>query len=101
MLVSAAYGFNDPGGRSQLWRELIMISANISSPWVVLSDFNAIRNPDERRGKVDPSLLDIESFNDCIDDDNLYEADYKGVWFTWDNHQLGSNLVLSKIDRVL
>lgn len=100
VMVSAIYGFNDPDGRSQLWKYLHAISINMHSAWIALGDFNAIRVHDERHCKMDPSILDMDGFNECIADSNLIEADYKGAWFTWDNHQLGNNLILSKIDRV-
>lgn len=99
-LFSVVYGFNDPEGRTALWRELVEASSNVILPWIAMGDFNAIRNLNERRGKATTLAQDTVEFNDCLTESNLIEAEYKGSWFTWDNHQMGSNLVLSKIDRV-
>lgn len=98
--MTAVYGFNDPDGRTSLWNSISSVSRCINSPWIVLGDFNAIRVPGERRGKSSTQANDMDSFNDYLVDSNLLEADYKGMWFTWDNHQLGKDLVLSKIERV-
>lgn len=101
VFITAVYGLNDPSGRMSLWRDLCCLGGNINGPWIVLGDFNAIRNIDERRGEVVSSYdNDIDEFNCCLAEAGLLEAEYKGSWFTWDNHQLGRNLILSKIDRV-
>lgn len=73
--------------------------ASISGSWILIGDFNAIWFMDERLGKQPPSLQGLEDFNNLIADSQILEMAYKGPWFAWENHQLGNDLVLSKIDR--
>lgn len=46
-----------------------------------------------------PSRKGMADFNSMIVDVGLFEMEYKGPGFAWDNKKLGSNLVLSKINR--
>lgn len=42
------YGSNDKKGRLVLWQGFMEIAANNPGQWVILGDFNAIFNLDER-----------------------------------------------------
>lgn len=53
-ILSTVYGANHEASRRMiLWHQLVDIgnSANINGiPWIVLSDFNAVRNSEEKKG---------------------------------------------------
>lgn len=57
-----------------------------------------MRLPSENLGDKH-SLRAMEEFNAMVGIAELIEASYKGSFLTWDNIQLGENLVMSKIDR--
>lgn len=61
-------------------------------------DFNAVKFIDERKQKALPSQSSMDDFNNMVSRVNLIEFSYKGSWFLWDNHQLGNDFILSKID---
>lgn len=99
--VTVVYGFNSEKDRSPLWDFLSSISTSMNLPWIVVGDFNSVRNSNERIGKNAPTKSSISDFNKMIKDADLLEIPSKGPWFTWDNRQFGSDLILSKIDRGL
>lgn len=97
--LTAVYGFNDDIGRSSLWSTISLKGTSCDKAWIALGDFNAVRRTGERVGKQIPTQRSMDDFNRAILEANLLEIDYKGTWFTWDNRQMGNDLVLSKIDR--
>ncbi|XP_062096322.1 uncharacterized protein LOC133802092 [Humulus lupulus] len=42
------YASNDSNERSGLWNDLMVISRNQTSPWILLGDFNSVMYPEER-----------------------------------------------------
>lgn len=66
-LITFCYGQNSSTGRESLWSSLIHCASIAKSPWIVISDFNAIRWSRERKGGAKPDLPSMQSFNNCID----------------------------------
>ncbi|KAK9668455.1 hypothetical protein RND81_13G061800 [Saponaria officinalis] len=69
--------------------------------WVVLGDFNVVRDISERISMVLPNLDDILVFNACILDCGLIDLQSSGCEYTWTSNQDGSDRVWSKLDRAL
>ncbi|XP_026433404.1 uncharacterized protein LOC113330807 [Papaver somniferum] len=85
--------------RRRLWQQLNIHGDAI--PWLVIGDFNCILRLDEKKGGLEPRTSAINEFSDWLDDNNLFEADALGTKFTWTNRQSGTDIILSKLDRVV
>lgn len=84
--------------RKELWQQLRREETN--QPWLVLGDFNAMINEDERRGArsiVEPEM----EFRDCVTDLSLNDLRATGCYFTWVNIRSGRDAIAAKLDRAL
>ncbi|KAK9668744.1 hypothetical protein RND81_13G083200 [Saponaria officinalis] len=93
------YASNDPATRLSLWNALC--SLRPVQEWIVLGDFNVIRDVSERISNVLPNLDDLLDFNACIMDCGLVDLNSCGCEYTWTNNQDGLARVWSKLDRAL
>ncbi|XP_035542866.1 uncharacterized protein LOC118345331, partial [Juglans regia] len=86
--------------RRELWNSL---SSGIvdSQPWIVVGDFNVIRNDQERRGGRPRPFSAMEAFNKFIDTAGLSELRFEGNQFSWCNNQQGSARRWARLDRTL
>jgi exonuclease III len=95
--ISNIYGPNLDEERPSFFLELKELADQIQGPWLLVGDFNFIRNPHER------STLHMSQnellFNETIWDLSLQELSLQDQNFTWSNMQ--ASPTLSKLDRVL
>ncbi|XP_062118643.1 uncharacterized protein LOC133832295 [Humulus lupulus] len=96
--VTFVYGMNDEGGRNILWKELQELA--VTSPWIVLGDFNDILSKEERIG-ARVKYKSSQAFQMCIAACYLEDIKYSGNFFTWNNKQKGQDRIYSKLDRIL
>ncbi|XP_074314658.1 uncharacterized protein LOC141649886 [Silene latifolia] len=78
------YAFNKVEETTSLWQALIRL--NVSSPWIVLGDFNNVMHANERLGKMvkDDEMVPFQStVNSC----DLHDMKSTGSFFTWNNKQ--------------
>ncbi|KAK9668456.1 hypothetical protein RND81_13G061900 [Saponaria officinalis] len=94
------YASNDPSTRLDLRDALISLRSSVQE-WVVLGDFNVIRDSTERISAVLPNLDDILAFNSCILSCGLTDLHSSGCEFTWTNNQDGDDRDWSKLDRAM
>lgn len=80
--VTFVYAGNSNHVRKDLWRLLLSLALSISVPWLIMGDFNCVRNPMEKMsGRVlIPSKL--KDFNDYIINSGLTELQNKGPSFS-------------------
>ena len=103
-VISVIYASNDVAEREELWSEINNLASAHSldtKPWLLLGDFNQIRDPLEH--SIPLSLnLDKRSwdFNQCLSDAHLEDLNFRGPTFTWWNKQKSSP-VAKKLDRGL
>lgn len=98
-LVTFVYGANDHVERRDLWKDLLSLYSAL--PWVVLGDFNVVRNPNEKVGGNNHWTHCLDEFNDCLYSCELYDLRFTGSYYTWTNRQDSPNFISSKLDRVL
>ncbi|XP_021844809.2 uncharacterized protein [Spinacia oleracea] len=98
--VTFIYGMNDKADRAKLWDHLCDIALNCSSAWVVMGDFNALMDIDDRIG-APVRLNDIQPMRNCMNSCQLDTIKTTGRLYTWTNKQEGISRVFSRIDRVL
>lgn len=86
--------------RNHLWNHLVDLSST-DKPWVVMGDFNIIRDCTEKLGGRLPSLGPINDINNCIQDAGLIECEISGSQYTWCNNFPGRARIWCKLVRVL
>ncbi|CAJ2642053.1 unnamed protein product [Trifolium pratense] len=99
-LLANVYAPCDDGAMQGLWESL---SARINMTGrervCICGDFNAVRQPDERRSsRGSQRSADIVPFNHFIDANNLIDLPLIGRKFTWFK---GDGLAMSRLDRFL
>lgn len=67
--------------------------------WLVLGDFNEIVALEEKFGRDDRSLSQMEVFRDTLTDWSLLDLGFVGPLFTWSNRRLDDALVRVRLDR--
>lgn len=92
----------DIEGKRRLWVSLLeWRNRAVNQTWCLLGDFNAVRSLEERKGASAESYLnrmDIDSFNEFINNMELVETPFIGRNFTW---YRPNGTTMSRLDRVL
>ena len=84
MRVSFIYGHNDYIPHRELWASLESFSTSDGpSPWLVLGDFNIVRNGEEKIGGDSNCPNYINDLNACCYEAGLDDLKYSGKFFTW------------------
>ncbi|XP_062103567.1 uncharacterized protein LOC133814648 [Humulus lupulus] len=96
---TVVYGSNQLDTMKLLWSELSSMPLPIK-PWLILGDFNAAFNPNDRRGGRCILKKEIEDARSWLDLDLVEELSLLGTCYTWSNNQEGDNRIYSKLDRV-
>ena len=100
--VSFVYAMNDMVDRRSLWADLRHHSSLFNNvPWIILGDFNIIRNPSESVGCSGKWSTAMIEFEDCLQDSELEDLRFSGMQFTWRNKRDGTRAITRKLDRVL
>ncbi|XP_074288934.1 uncharacterized protein LOC141614077 [Silene latifolia] len=97
--LSMVYCSNDAHERKKLWSGLADVSS--AEPWLVLGDFNVVRQTSEKLSNTPPVLQEMVEFNDCLALCNLDDLTSSGCDMTWNNKQDPNSGVWSKLDMVL
>ncbi|XP_074313865.1 uncharacterized protein LOC141649063 [Silene latifolia] len=100
LFLTMVYGSNDPKIREDLWTALSSIQHSVTS-WVLLGDFNVIRDVSEKISPTPPNLDDILAFNTCLLNCRLDDMRGPGCEYTWTNKQDDSTRTWSKLDMAL
>ncbi|KAK4432867.1 hypothetical protein Salat_1048900 [Sesamum alatum] len=97
--ISFIYGLYSVVNRRSMWDKLSELGQNLSSPWLILCDFNCVRSPKKKLG-VTPTWYELKDFTDCCLSLGLQDAPTTGCFYTWHSNN-ESNPVWCKLDRVL
>ncbi|KAF5468900.1 hypothetical protein F2P56_013011 [Juglans regia] len=100
LLISFNYAKCNSIERRELWQSLEGIDDNEIS-WIVVGDFNIIREDSERVGGHPRSITAMEEFNICIDHCGLLDLHVVGRKLSWCNGHGGLSLSWARLDRVL
>ena len=96
-LCTFVYGHNDVKKKESLWNFLCDTATNLSLPWCVGGDFNAIMHYDDRIGSI-VREKEILPMAQCMHQCRLHDIKSTGRFYTWNNKQEGSKRAFSKID---
>ncbi|XP_035544614.1 uncharacterized protein LOC118348003 [Juglans regia] len=99
-LVSFVYMKCTQLDQRELWEQLVGCRA-AGDPWIVMGDFNIIREDRERVGGCPRAAQAMDDFNLCIDQCGLVELNYHGNPLSWCNGQEGIARKWVRLDRVL
>ncbi|XP_021845359.2 uncharacterized protein [Spinacia oleracea] len=94
------YGLHDKTTREPLWDSLKAIADKCSEAWIIMGDFNALMDLDDRIGSS-VRMSEIQPMRSCMHYCQLNEVKTMGRFYTWNNKQDGADRVFSRIDRVL
>ena len=103
--VAFVYAHNTEIQRRDLWADLVRISSHplvVTSPFLVMGDFNQILTADEHFSLVNYTLpvRGMADFRDCLEESNLSDLEIRGVFFSWSNKR-PEDLIIRKLDRAL
>ncbi|CAH2034453.1 unnamed protein product, partial [Thlaspi arvense] len=103
LTITFVYGHNGTDLRRTLWDELHTLNAVTPvsrTPWAVLGDFNQLRQSSQHSNSQQTHIdtSGMEDFNLALQDAELFEAQTKGLPFTWWNNQ-EDNPISKKIDH--
>ncbi|XP_062114236.1 uncharacterized protein LOC133825289 [Humulus lupulus] len=96
--VTFVYRLNTIDERKSLWVDLLSLRFPVK-PWLLLGDFNAVFNCEDRSGGIPISIKDLN-------DSTLWQAQAhvealkrSGSFFTCSNNQEGASRIYSRIDH--
>ncbi|XP_062100722.1 uncharacterized protein LOC133806643 [Humulus lupulus] len=98
-IVTFVYGLNTVEERLELWRGLSSLHV-INRPWLIMGDFNAVFNFDDRVGGRSISSAELVDSNAWLAMSHLVSIKRIGSNFTWSNKQDGEDRIYSRIDHV-
>ncbi|XP_010675370.1 uncharacterized protein LOC104891383 [Beta vulgaris subsp. vulgaris] len=99
-LCTFVYGFNFLNSRGPLWDVIMEIARRADVCWVLMGDFNALSNVEDRIGSP-VRVSGIRPMLECMNECGLSDVKASGRHFTWSRKQDGSARVFSRIDRVI
>lgn len=97
---SAIYASPIPAVHENLWSHLGLLRQSITSPWLLIGDFNEILSPLEvSKGAFSSNRAD--KFHHVLEICNLMDLGAKGHKFTWYRKEEGRRSVSKSVDRAL
>ncbi|XP_019227287.1 PREDICTED: uncharacterized protein LOC109208612 [Nicotiana attenuata] len=81
-----------------LWQGLRNLNNNITDPWIVLGDFNAVLSVNDRQNGILVHPNEIKDFQECIEDIGLGQLKRTGSLFSWSNKRDAHIRIYSFID---
>lgn len=93
---SAVYGLHTVHTRREMWIKLRNLNAQITSPWLIMGDFNSIIDAEDRRYGSEVQAHETKDFKEFLEECKMNESPTVGRTYTWTN-----NHVYSRIDRAI
>ncbi|XP_062114943.1 uncharacterized protein LOC133828913 [Humulus lupulus] len=97
--LTVVYGSNQLETRKELWFELANLPFPVK-PWIIVGDFNAVFDPNDRKGGRSVTKKEIVDARNWLDLGLVEELQIMGSFYTWSNNQDGDNRIYSKLGRV-
>ncbi|KAA3460285.1 reverse transcriptase [Gossypium australe] len=84
-----------------VWNLLKRISQEGNYPWLVAGDFNEFMFSFEKKGGNPRDQKRMEVFRETIEECNLMDIGFSGVWYTWERGNLLETNIRERLDRGL
>ena len=95
---TAVYGLHTVEDRRDLWRELLHISGMLSSPWLLMGDFNSILSSEDRWNGAAVTVHETMDFQHFMDTADVCSLPTFGHYHSWSNKGEGDSRTMSRID---
>ncbi|XP_031116794.1 uncharacterized protein LOC116020460 [Ipomoea triloba] len=99
--LTVVYGSPSLHLRRRLWSALSREKTEITSPWLVAGDFNAVTSTDECSNPENVGNHRNSDFKNWIFEEALLDLGYKGQKFTWKRGREGETFKGARLDRAL
>ncbi|XP_062080287.1 uncharacterized protein LOC133785043 [Humulus lupulus] len=97
--MTFAYGRNSLEERKGLWTQLALLEYSFLH-WLVVGDFNAVFEYDDRIGGRPVTELEVEDSHLWRAYAMMSELRLNGSHYTWSNKQMEGTRIFSKLDRI-
>ncbi|XP_057819150.2 uncharacterized protein LOC131032212 [Cryptomeria japonica] len=95
------YGPTKTEEKKRVWKEILdQISMIDLEKAIVVGDFNALLNNEEKFGGLRMNARVMEDFRDFVIDNNLFDAISKTRNFTWTNRRANFNKIVERLDII-
>lgn len=81
-LFTAVYGMRTVDTRRPIWREITGLSMLVSSPWLVMGDFNSLLLSNDRENCNAVADGETKDFVNCLDTTGLAELKSCGSYYS-------------------
>ncbi|KAA3460897.1 reverse transcriptase [Gossypium australe] len=85
--------------RNFVWNLLRRLGQEGHYPWLVARDFNEILYSFEKNGGVLRDQERMEAFRETLEECQLMDIGYSGVWFTWERGNLPETNIKERLGR--
>ncbi|XP_070039649.1 uncharacterized protein [Nicotiana tomentosiformis] len=98
-MVTSVYPHNLRDERRALWEHVHHMSIGCQFPWIIMGDFNAVLQQENKIGGNQVAFSEVVDYQECLDKCTLMELPNNGYKYSWsDKH--GTSRICSKIDWV-
>ncbi|KAK6163327.1 hypothetical protein DH2020_000191 [Rehmannia glutinosa] len=99
--ITGVYGELDVSKQRLFWNQFTSLSNDLSTPWLLLGDFNEVLSQDEFMGPGLRSNWQIDLFRQSLHSLNLHDLGFKGPKFTWHRLMNSPHTQRARLDRVV
>ncbi|KAA3486868.1 reverse transcriptase [Gossypium australe] len=85
--------------KNDSWTLLRKLGEDQSHPWQVKENFNEIMYTFEKVGGTPRDERKIEAFQETLEDCQLEDIGYSGVWFTWERGNFAETNIKERLER--
>ena len=89
---SFVYGYPEKRLRNDLWQRLGVIAEERNEPWVLMGDFNEIKNNEKKKGGPRRSEATFADFRRMIANCDLHDLRSTGNRFSWTGKRYNHNV---------
>nr|XP_043613399.1 uncharacterized protein LOC122585332 [Erigeron canadensis] len=102
VMCSFIYAHNHYVQRRSLWEDLIKHKSFVNNClWVLLGDFNAALNIEDKSSGSSTMDIAMRDFKACVEALGVQDVNMAGLQYTWTQKPKGISGLLKKIDQVL
>ncbi|XP_056695654.1 uncharacterized protein [Spinacia oleracea] len=92
-------GWSDSANKHKTWALICKLCNEYNGLVLVGGDFNEILHYEEKEGGADTERRAIPEFREMMDDCNLRDLGYRGLWYTWERGVSVKTKVRERLDR--
>jgi len=98
-LFTGVYGWAEMGLKLNTCEMIKDLSTHSALPWLVGGDLNEVFYNYEKKGGTTKNKMILDAFCATFEECGLYDLEYLGYDFTWDNWRTDMTVVEEQLDR--